>query len=83
MSADDPLLDPVLEVPELSDELGAQRLKAKIEAYWVERGHFVQLRIEPKGFTPEMRSTRFDVRSDMLNGMPRARSITQEQRDAA
>jgi hypothetical protein len=71
MSADDPMLDPVKDVPELSDELGAQRLKAKIEAYWAERGYSVQLRIEPKGFTPQMRAARYDVRSDMQNGFPR------------
>lgn len=70
MSAEDPLLDPVQYVPELSDELGAQRLKARIEAYWAERGRHVQIRIEPKGFTSQMRAVRFDVRSDMRNGMP-------------
>jgi len=71
MSAEEPLLDPVQFVPELSDELGAQRLKARIEAHWAERGQKVQILIEPKGFTPQMRAVRYDVRSDMKNGLPR------------
>lgn len=50
---------------------GAQELKAKIEAYWAERGHTVQVMLHNVGFHPAIRAARFDVRSDMVNGMPR------------
>lgn len=53
------------------DESGALRLAEKIEAYWRERGATVRVTLMQGGFTPQLRSTRFDLRSDMLNGWPR------------
>lgn len=50
---------------------GANELKQKIEAYWRERGHNVQVVLHNVGFHPAIRAARFDVRSDMINGMPR------------
>lgn len=50
---------------------GANALKAKIEAYWRERGASVQVMLHNVGFHPAIRAARFDVRSDMVNGMPR------------
>ena len=50
---------------------GAHVLKAKIEAYWAERGQSVQVMLHNVGFHPAIRAARFDVRSDMINGMPR------------
>jgi hypothetical protein len=52
---------------------GAQTLKDKIEAYWRERGHNVMVALHNVGFHPAIRAARFDVRSDMVNGMPRVR----------
>lgn len=51
---------------------GAHALKAKIEAYWRERGHDVMVALHNVGFHPAIRAARFDVRSDMINGMPRS-----------
>lgn len=51
---------------------GANALKAKIEAYWRERGQNVQVMLHNVGFHPAIRAARFDVRSDMINGMPRS-----------
>lgn len=51
---------------------GAMALKAKIEAYWRERGHTVFVALHNVGFHPAIRAARFDVRSDMINGMPRS-----------
>jgi hypothetical protein len=51
---------------------GAVALKAKIEAYWRERGLDVLLSLHNVGFHPAIRAARYDVRSDMINGMPRA-----------
>ncbi len=50
---------------------GAQALKDKIEAYWRERGQNVMINLHNVGFHPAIRAARFDVRSDMINGMPR------------
>jgi len=50
---------------------GALALKTKIEAYWRERGQDVMIALQNVGFHPAIRAARFDVRSDMVNGMPR------------
>ena len=50
---------------------GALALKAKIEAYWRERGQQVMIALHNVGFHPAIRAARYDVRSDMVNGMPR------------
>ncbi|WP_395645032.1 hypothetical protein [Terricaulis sp.] len=50
---------------------GALALKEKIEAYWRERGQNVMLSLHNVGFHPAIRAARYDVRSDMVNGMPR------------
>lgn len=50
---------------------GAAALKSKIEGYWRERGQEVFLSLHNVGFHPAIRAARFDVRSDMVNGMPR------------
>jgi len=50
---------------------GAQDLKQKIEAYWRERGFSVMVLLHNVGFHPAIRAARYDVRSDMINGMPR------------
>jgi len=50
---------------------GARRLKQKIEEYWRDRGFDVSIKLVDAGFMAAMRSARTDVRSDMVNGMPR------------
>jgi hypothetical protein len=52
---------------------GARRLKSKIEDYWRDRGYDVDIKLVDAGFMAAMRSARTDVRSDMVNGMPRRR----------
>ncbi|HYD88960.1 MAG TPA: hypothetical protein VEA80_15905 [Vitreimonas sp.] len=62
---------------------GALALKEKIEAYWRERGQHVMIALHNVGFHPAIRAARYDVRSDMVNGMPRAartaKPATQEE----
>lgn len=50
---------------------GAQIIKARIEAYWRDRGQHVMVMFENVGFHPAIRAARYDVRSDMMNGRPR------------
>jgi hypothetical protein len=52
-------------------DAGAARLAAKIKDFWRKRGFEVEVNLKPEGFVPTMRSARTDVRSDMVNGMPR------------
>jgi hypothetical protein len=59
-----------------TDRAGASLLKARIEAHWRERGYDVLVILVEAAFSPAIRSARFDVRSDMLNGMPRRRAAT-------
>ena len=59
------------------DRDGAKRIKDRIEEYWRERGFDVEINLIEAGFMPAMRSARTDVRSDMVNGMPRRRAAEQ------
>ncbi|MEZ5896521.1 MAG: hypothetical protein R3C40_07485 [Parvularculaceae bacterium] len=56
---------------DMCDDSGAARLAAKIEEFWRKRGFDVRVDLRPEGFVSTMRSARTDVRSDMVNGMPR------------
>ncbi len=61
------------------DKDGARELKDKIEAYWRERGHNVQVMLHNVGFHPAIRAARVDIRSDMQNGFPRPSPIQMER----
>jgi len=49
---------------------GAGRLKEQIEAYWAERGYRVNVDLVNGGFLACMRSSRVDLRSNIVNGLP-------------
>ena len=57
---------------EYTDRAGAEILKARIEAYWRERGHEIQVTLVQAAFTAAVRAARYDVRSEFTNGLPRA-----------
>ncbi|MEM9738355.1 MAG: hypothetical protein AAF829_00670 [Pseudomonadota bacterium] len=57
------------------DNDGALRLREKIREYWADRGYDVDVDLVDAGFVAAMRSARTDVRSNMVNGMPRRRRI--------
>ncbi len=50
---------------------GAQALAARIAEYWRDRGYEVMLQIEDVGFHPAIRAARYEIRSDLINGLPR------------
>jgi hypothetical protein len=54
---------------EWCDRDGAEALKRKIAAQWP--GYVIKFEAQRAGFTPEMRASRVDVRSNMVNGLPR------------
>lgn len=55
---------------EYTDRTGAEKLKSMIEAYWRERGYDLTVNLVPAAFTPALRASRYDVRSDLTNGLP-------------
>ncbi len=55
-----------------TNSAGAAVLKTKIETYWRERGYEVQAMLVDGPFSAALRATRVDVRSEMINGLPRA-----------
>jgi len=61
---------------------GASKLALKIREYWQKQGFDVSVETRKEGFVATMRSSRTDIRSDMVNGMPR-RSSPQEGAAAA
>ena len=52
---------------------GAVRLRSLIQEYWKKQGYDVDVKLVQEGFVSTMRSSRYDVRSDMVNGMPSRR----------
>jgi hypothetical protein len=69
--ADGPISRDSYEPADYTSREGATALKSKIEAYWAERGMTVMLALHNVGFHPAIRAARYDVRSDMVNGLPR------------
>ncbi len=56
---------------------GAARLAAQIREFWRKRGFDVSVETREEGFVATMRSARTDLRSDMVNGMPRRSAAAQ------
>lgn len=52
------------------DKTGASELARRIEEYWKTRGYQVEIDLRPVEFTTELRSSRYDVRSNLVNGWP-------------
>lgn len=55
--------------PERCDWDGAEALQRKIRAYWAPQ--VVSFSAIPASFHAKMRTSRVDLRSDMINGLPR------------
>jgi hypothetical protein len=60
-------------IQDLSTREGATRLKETIEAYWRAQGREVLVSIENMGFHAAIRAARYEVRSDMVDGLPRSK----------
>jgi hypothetical protein len=50
---------------------GAIHLAERIREFWRKRGYEVDIEARREGFISTMRSARTDLRSNMVNGMPR------------
>lgn len=58
---------------DLCTEAGARRLVTRIESYWARRGFKVRVSVIESDRVEGEKSGRFDLRSEMLNGLPRRR----------
>lgn len=69
---DDPLESPPVRMPrDLCDKKGAEWIRDRIDEYWNERGYLSpQFELRQQEFHPAVRSSRYDVRSDIKNGFP-------------
>ena len=59
-----------------TDRQGAMELKTRIEAYWRQRGHEVQVLLVEAPFSSAIRSARYGIRRELVDGLPRRRSGT-------
>lgn len=57
--------------PETWTQEGASRLRDRIEAFWRAKGSAVHVYLVSAGFHSAVRGNRVDVRSDMIDGLPR------------
>ena len=59
------------EEPDFSTKAGASILASKIADYWCQRGYEVMVQLEEMGFHPALRTVRCEIRSNLVNGLPR------------
>lgn len=52
---------------------GARVLLEKIQAYWAGKGYDVHGQVFEAGYSERLRSTVYEVRTDLVNGMPQRR----------
>lgn len=55
-------------------ESAARAILQRIQAYWAERGYEVEGQVFASGYSERLRSTVYEVRTDLVNGMPTRRS---------
>lgn len=63
-----------VEQRDYTDRDGATELKTRIEAYWRTRGYEVRVTLVEAPFHAAIRAARIDVRSELVNGLPRRRA---------
>ena len=51
-------------------EQEARDLLNKIQSYWASKGYLVQGEIEPVGYCERLRSTVYEIHTDLHNGFP-------------
>ncbi len=54
------------------DKEGAEALAKEIREFWKKRGYKVKVRVVKAPFDNAVRCARYDVRSDLVNGRPKA-----------
>lgn len=49
----------------------ALEILEKVRSYWMARGYDVNGTVEPRGYDPRLRSTVYEVVTDMKGGLPK------------
>ena len=57
-------------IPERCNKEEALTLAVRVREYWAALGYEVDVFVKEARFNPSMRSARWDVRSDLVNGWP-------------
>ena len=52
----------------------ASKLLERIQSYWAERGYDVTGMIVPAGYSERLRSTVYEIKTDLVNGYPSQRA---------
>ena len=63
------------EAPECCDKDGAMRIARIIVDKWARLGYAVNVKLIQQEYNATARSTRWDIRSDMINGYPKDHPI--------
>jgi len=48
----------------------AEEILERVRAYWADQGYDVKGAVVPKGYSPRLRSTVYEVVTDMVGGLP-------------
>ena len=48
----------------------AETLLERVQSYWAQQGYEVKGMVVPKGYSPRLRSTVYEVVTDMVGGLP-------------
>ena len=64
----------MLGMGDLLTKEGAEAIKRTLQDKWPDDRYDLVVRIIQKKFTPKVRSRRFDVESNMVNGLPPRKS---------
>jgi len=67
------------EPAECCDKEGAARIARIIVDKWARLGYAVNVKLIQQEYIPTVRSTRWDIRSDMINGYPKDHPINAAQ----
>lgn len=55
-------------------QIEAQEILERIQTFWAQKGYQVHGAVRPAGYSPRLRSTVYEVCTDLVNGMPRAKN---------
>lgn len=65
-----------LDLNDMSTKTLAERHKRAIESYWFDRGYAVKVEVTEMLFHPALRERRWEVRSDLKDGLPTQKNET-------
>lgn len=71
---------PYEEPRECCNKAGADRIARMIIEKWASKGYAVNIKLIQQEYNATARSTRWDIRSDMINGLPKDHPLNASSR---